>query len=44
MTTVERRPTDDELEQRFAVELPVQSPIRLDDDDFFEPTIERGRE
>ena len=49
MTTVERRPTADERVTSFAVELPRQSRspeevIRLDDDDYFEPTIVRGRE
>jgi hypothetical protein len=40
MTTMQRRPVDDEPQERHEFEMPTQ----LDDDDYFEPTIVRGRE
>ncbi|TCO48902.1 hypothetical protein [Actinocrispum wychmicini] len=40
MTTIERLSTEGEPEERYDFELAA----RLDDDDFFEPTIVRGRE
>lgn len=40
MTTIERLSTEDEPDEGYDFDLTA----RLDDDDYFEPTIVRGRE
>jgi hypothetical protein len=40
MTVMQKLSFEDEPEERYEFEMPAQ----LDDDDYFEPTIVRGRE